>query len=53
MFVLIFFLIAVSLMLAVFPELPTVVTLLVPLVPLVLVGMGRLALFLSSRGKPK
>jgi hypothetical protein len=46
MFMLIFFLIGASLMLALFPELSTAMTL---LVPLVLVSLVRLALFWSSR----
>jgi len=50
MFMLIFFLIGVSLMLALWPDLPLAVTL---LVPAAVVGLGRLALFLSSRHKPK
>ncbi len=45
MFMLIFFLIGASLMLALFPELSMAMTL---LVPLMLVGLVRLAMFLSS-----
>jgi hypothetical protein len=50
MFMLIFFLIGASLMLALFPELSMAMTL---LVPLVLVGLVRLALFWSSRNTKK
>ncbi len=50
MFMLIFFLIGALLMLALFPELSMATTL---LVPLVLVGLVRLALFWLSRNTQK
>jgi hypothetical protein len=50
MLMLIFFLIGASLTLALFPELSIAMTL---LVPLVLVGLVRLALFLTSRNANK